>query len=423
VTAERRRLHALLILAVALKLLFHAVYLPVWEGPDEPFHLGRILPGQSRAAGSRDVMLQETISRSVAANPCADDLRRVFDCQAFSGTGAFNALRPASPQEPLPREVVNYESHQPPTFYAFAGVLTRALAIDDPVNALLLVRLLSVALVLAGLILVARANPGAPTLLSLLLLFPGAAESLARAANDSMVFVMSAILAFALSRRNAWLIVCAIAIAPTVKLTAAPFIAAALIRLWMDGDRRLAVTSLLASLLVVPVQALRGWAWGGTVELNQARIAFDEPFVESAIGMARSLYTIAKTTLWLGNWSFFRAPAALLVVTAIACVALVLVCRPGGSRTSRAAFGGGLATLLAGVIAFAVAHRSLFGQWGGVGGWYMWGVMPWLAVGLRENLDVIDEKTERLALQGGIVLAVVYNALWLRAAVAAYGSW
>jgi hypothetical protein len=423
VTTAGRRLNALLVVAAAFKLLIHAVYLPAWEGPDEPFHLGRILPGQSQTADSRDVMLQESISRSVAANPCADDLRRVFDCQAFSGTGAFNLLGPARPREPFPREVVNYESHQPPTFYAVASVLVRALAIDDPVNALLLVRLFSVAIVLAGLVLVARADPGASTLLSLLLLLPGAAESLARASNDSMVFVMSAILAFALSRRNSWLIVGAIAIAPTVKLTAAPFIAAALIRLWMDGERRLAVMSLLASLLVVPVQALRGWAWGGTVELNQARIAFDEPLAESAIGIARSLYTIAKTTLWLGNWSFFRAPATLLIVTAIACAALALVCRPGGSKTSRLAFGAGLATLLAGVVAFAVAHRSLFGQWGGVGGWYLWGVMPWLAIGLRENLNFVDERVARLALHGGIALAVVYNVFWFHAAVARYGFW
>lgn len=422
-TAAPSRLRAALIAVVAFKLLFHAAYLPVWEGPDEPFHLGRILPGQPPEGKSREALLQNEIASSVAANPCADDLRRVFDCQAFSRTGAFNALRPAEPREPFPKEVVNYESHQPPTFYAIAGALVRVSPAAGPANALLLVRVFSVALVIAGLILVTRTHPAASTVLSLLLLFPGAAESLARAANDSMVFLTSAIVAAALKRRSAWLIVGAIAIAPTVKLTAIPFIAAALIQLWMDRNRRLAVTSLVAGLLIVPVQALRGWAWGGTVELNQSRIAFDESLLVSAVGLARSIYTIAKTTLWLGNWSFFRAPLGLLIATAVACVALALVCRLRGSSVGRASLIGGLATLLGGVLAFAVAHRSLFGQWGGVGGWYLWGIAPWLSIALSENLIVADDRMKRIALLGVAALIVVYNALWLRAAVAIYGPW
>ncbi len=418
--SKDRRLEVILLLVVTLKLLFHAVYLPVFEGPDEPFHLGRVLPLDHSQSDTGELYLQASIADSVAAHPCADDLRRVFGCKAFEGSGAFNILGPHAPPSIEGPRVGNYEAHQPPTFYLLASLVVRLTSTTMPIAALLLVRIVAVCFVVFGLYLVARVSSPASVLLALLLLLPGAGESLARVSNDPLVLLASATLLFALSRHLPQLSIPTIAIAPTIKLTALPFVVAALIQLWGNRQRKLAVAGAIASLLVVPLQAIRGWSWGGTVEMNQTRFGFEEPIIQSVIGLGRSIYTIAKTTIWLGNWSFFRAPVGLLVAILALVVITLAFCRRRGTTTSLSSFLGGLLVLGAGVVAFSVAHRSLFGQWGGVGGWYVWGLMPWLAVGLTENL-ALAESARRYVLAATVLLVTVSNGLWLRSAAAIYG--
>jgi hypothetical protein len=156
--SDRRGSRALLALAVLAigRLAFHAVFLPAYEGPDEPHHLGRIAafadhPFRRALAG---VPLDGSITRAVESRPCGPTVRRVVRCPPFgSSSAAFNLLRPLAKQ-PDSRGLPNPENHQPPLFYVIAGLALRAASRLDPSGwlaapdvRLLMARMFSVAFV------------------------------------------------------------------------------------------------------------------------------------------------------------------------------------------------------------------------------------------------------------------------------------
>ncbi len=65
----------------------------------------------------------------------------------------------------------------------------------------------------------------------------------------------------------------------------------------------------------------------------------------------------------------------------------------------------------------AVLNRKLFGQWGGLGGWYAWGWAPWLAVSFGPS---VADRLPRFQLALGLFVLLA-NVLWFRSAVALYG--
>jgi hypothetical protein len=69
-------LRAALLLLFA-RLLLHAAAIPVFEGPDEPFHLGRavIVARGSVFDAAKAAPLSPELQRAIARNPCAPDLR------------------------------------------------------------------------------------------------------------------------------------------------------------------------------------------------------------------------------------------------------------------------------------------------------------------------------------------------------------
>jgi hypothetical protein len=69
-------------------------------------------------------------------------------------------------------------------------------------------------------------------------------------------------------------------------------------------------------------------------------------------------------------------------------------------------------------VTFAVLHRRLFGQWGGLGGYYAWGWAPWIFVAARPALARLD--TRFLALLAGFVFLVSF--FWFVEAIRLYGS-
>src|SRR6266545_4970509 len=80
-THGREWLPPLLFCLVFARLVFHAILVPVWEGPDEPFHLARIASYADQpfweavlAAGD----LPDPIAASIRAHPCGPDLQRAF---------------------------------------------------------------------------------------------------------------------------------------------------------------------------------------------------------------------------------------------------------------------------------------------------------------------------------------------------------
>jgi hypothetical protein len=424
-----KRLLAALAVGVVARMAFHALFLPAFEGPDEPHHLARAVafargPLREAFLGSG---VDAAIIASVKAYPCAPALSRAYGCPAFgSKPAAFNLLRPAPPPQPT-GGTSNPESNQPPLYYFLSGLLLR-LALPDasPSAALLAMRMLSVALVALAVfgplrLLAAHRPPTVAFAALVALLLPGASEALARCSNDAAVFLWSALVLCALERKTgAGRMTLLLAAGPLLKLTAIPIVVFAVVALFGEGRRRTAVAGALCSLSVFPVQLLRGWRWGGTVELNKPTPPIGEPFLVAAAGFIRSCYAFVKTTFWISGWSLLRPPRILTVFYVTLLVLTVLRWRPNPRPRRWAAHAAAFGSACAGFSAFAVANRRFYGGWGGVAGWYLWGWSPWIAVAATD-LGTITPRSGRvlLWLEGLFVLAA--NVVWLRAHGSFYG--
>jgi hypothetical protein len=174
----------------------------------------------------------------------------------------------------------------------------------------------------------------------------------------------------------------------------------------------------LASLAVFPLQAARGWRFGGTYELNQRTLPIAEPVFVSAVGFARSVYTFLKTVPWLGEWSFFRAPKPLLLL-----FLGLTICAIGSARFHRSPRSPShliaAAFAFAGFTLFAIANRRYFGVWGGVGGWYAWTWAPWLREAATDHIEFRRITATRLLfLETATILA--FNVVFLHDAFRLY---
>jgi len=422
---------ALLAVLVVARFALHAVFLPVFEGPDEPFHLARAAAFADAPLGEAlsGRMLPPEIVEAVLANPCGPDLSRL-GCRPFDGSGAsFNVTRFAPRGRPAV-SVENYEAHHPPLSYLVAGALLRSLegvtGRMRPESRLLVLRLLSVLFTTVALFGPLRRLSGnwPPVLRAvglLALLTPGAAEALARCSNDALLFLWASSVAWALLERpHGAALPLLLSAGPLVKLTALPVVLFGAVVLWRSGRRTAASAGLLGALLVFPLQLLRGWTWGGILELSRPGSAFLEPVGTAVAGLGRSAYTFLKTTFWLGGWSFFRAPVPLVAAFALLVLgwAVCLRARPDARR--RLAHASALSVALAGYVAYAVGNRRLFGVWGGTGGWYFWGWTPWLALAC-EDLLVLRRDAVPLLLGATCVFVLLANVLWFHRALLLYG--
>ena len=379
---------------VALRFLGQALFVPSFEGPDELYHLARItaFAEQPFGAAFKGVATDGQIIAAVQARPCCTSLHQHFGCRLFGReTACFNLLRPLPPAAAAPL-VQNPENNQPPLYYALVGSALRLAApvLGDrtrwPEVRLLIARLVAVVLVVIGLwILLSLLFSGGEWMaaagLLVWMLMPGASESLARCSNDAAVFLWAAGAVTAVYRRAPSVAIAALAaVGPLLKLTAFPIVAFIVVALWVSKRRVAAAAAGVSSLLVFPIQALRGWYWGGTYEINTPGRAVDETGWQTLAGVGRSAYTFFKTAFWLGNWSFFRPPLVLLIAFLIALVLWVALARYRRGSTLRAAHLATAAACAFGALLFFVSHRRFWGDWGGVGGWYLWSWMPWLTV-------------------------------------------
>ena len=425
----RRSLAALAVLAVA-RLAFHAVFLPAFAGPDEPQHLARIRDFAARSLSEAFAgrFVDAPLLEEQGLYPCDASRNGAAGCPGFDrAAGAFDLLRP--PPAPAPprgaQPIPNVESNQPPLFYAAAGLVLRPFPLR-PAAQLLAARLLTVALVAAALFgplrrLSRRWPAGLAAAGLLALLLPGASEALARCSNDAAVFLWAALVLDRLDRRTSpWAMAVLLAAGPLLKLTAIPVVVFAVVVLARETGPAAAAASLAASLAVVPVQALRGWMWGGTLELNSAAAPMAEPFASAAVGLLRSAYAFVKTALWVGGQSLRRPPRWLVAAWFAALGATALCVRPRPTPRRALAHGAALAAALAGFVVFAVANRRLYGVWGGVAGWYLWTWSPWIGEAAAD-LTALPGRAARVLLGLEAALVVAANAAWLADAVRFYG--
>jgi hypothetical protein len=428
VTEDRAgRILPALAVAVVARMALHALFLPAYEGPDEPHHLARILAfangSLATAFAGREVSGE--VVASVRAFPCAPAQARTYGCPAFGGTpAAFDLLRVSPPVLPADG-TSNPESNQPPLFYFAAGMLLRPLH-PAPAAALLAGRLFAVALVALALFgplrTLARSRPSGLAVAGLLaLLLPGACEALARCSNDAAVFFWAAAVLAALeSKPGTARIALLLAAGPLLKLTAIPVVVFAAVALLVDGRRKAAVAGAACSLAVFPVQLLRGWRWGGTLELNRTTSAIGESFFAWVAGFLRSCAAFVKTTFWIGGWSFLRPPKILAVLYLVLIVWAILRWRPRPRPIRLAAHVSAIAVAAAGFCVFAIANRRLYGDWGGVAGWYLWDWSPWIAVA-ASDLGTIAPEAGRPLLWSEGLFVLAANVAWAAAHAGVYG--
>lgn len=422
---------ALALLAI-LRLALHAAAWPAWEGPDEPFHQARAEAWAARplGPGGAESVVPASFVAAVAAHPCGGDLSRAFGCPPFDGGGAlFSAFRPATPRAAAAGDYPNYETHQPPLWYLLSGWLLLPVVSGGapPEARLLVLRLASVLAVAVALLgpvrrVSERRGAGLLALVSVVLLLPAGAESFARASNDALAFLLVAAAVERLDRDAPGpLLPALLAAGPLVKLTVLPVAALAVVELARRRAWRAAALSAAASALVLPVQALRGWAWGGTYELNRTAGALGESLGASLLGFARSAFTFVKTSFWIGGWSFFRAPLALAAAFFALLLLAALLLRPASPARRLLPHLAAFAVAAAGFALLAVGNRRLFGTWGGLGGWYAWNWLPWLAVAADDLLERRSDGALRVLLAALAAFLVAANAAFGVAAARLYG--
>jgi hypothetical protein len=295
-----------------------------------------------------------------------------------------------------------------------------------PEPRLLFVRLLCVLLFAIGVFILLnlkalRASPLFASCVLIILALPGASESLARCSNDASVLAWSAVLLYAAERRaGPWFITLLAITGPLLKLTAIPVVVVVVIGLWSDGRRRTAIMAGICSLLVFPLQLVRGWKWGGTYELNRPGRPWEESLSATVVGFVRSAYTFVKTTFWLGEGTFFHAPTVLVIAYGILLGAAAFACRRRRIPRWLFAHVAGLGVAACGFTLFAIANRRFFGGWGGVGGWYVWGWYPWLVVAAYDTL-LVRRPWSRILVTATILFTAATNIVFYTIAYRLYG--
>ena len=415
--------------AVVLRMAFHAVYLPAFEGPDEPQHLARVLDFERRPLGEalEGRWVDADVVAAVVSYPCP---RTENGCPPHRGSSAFNLLREApAPTTRFVQRIPNEEAKQAPLFYAGVGLALRwvgAPASQSPASTLLGVRLFNVLLIAFALFgplrQLFRDHPGAARAGLIALLTPGACEAFARCSNDAAVFLWASLVVAALHRpTGAAAVAVLMAFGPLLKLTALANCAYAVGVLLTEKRLRAALAASLASLAVLPLRGLRGWG----LMLSLGREASSVPAVPDSLpqwllGVARSAYGVVKQPFWAGGWHNFRVPSLLVAFYAALVAVTLLTARVVRLRRLLPLVAGGCVAL-AGAVAYGVSIRRSAGVWGGLAGWYVWEWAPWMVDGASDMLAV-DRRFVRplLLAECGFVLAS--NVWWFAAAGAVYGG-
>jgi hypothetical protein len=420
----------LLAALVTARLAFQVFFVPPFEGPDEPFHLSRAAafadaPWRRAAAG---LPLDRTVEAAVRRSPCGPDLRRAFGCPPFGSRRSFASYwRAGPPGDETPQSAFpNHENNQPPLYYAAAGALFSVLGslASGPLPRLLALRLFSLGCALAAVFgplraLSARRPPGWRIAGLSLLLLPGASEALVRASNDAPLFLWASLVVLLVDRERFGALALLLPLGPLVKMNALPIAAFALVVL--ARRRGIAPALAAAAAALAPAVLLGGWRWAGSIVMTRDAGAPPGTLPELAVGLGRSAYTVAKTFVWLGGWSFTRMPVALVVAGAalLAAFAVARDLRLRRPPRRAAAHAAGLAVAAAGTLAFVLAIRRAFGAWGGVGGWYVWPWVPWLALAGEDVAVLRRPLPVWLAAAIALWLAAV-NAAWLARSLALY---
>jgi hypothetical protein len=422
-----RRLTGILAAAVVLRMAFHALYLPAYEGPDEPQHLARVLAFARKPIG--EVMagrwVDADVVGSVLSYPCPHP---EYGCRPYPGSrAAFNLLRaaPARPERPVD-PILNQEVKQPPLFYAAVGLGLRAIgAGENPAATLLAVRLFNVMLVALALFgplrTLFQGSPGVARAGLVALLAPGACEAFARCSNDAAIFFWASFVLVALDRRLPGAAMSVLlTLGPLLKLTALPVSAYAVGVLLFQKRTRAALAGAIASVASLPLRGIHAWGLAVGPEILAGRSGISDSAGEWIRGIARSAYGVVRAPFWAGGWHNFRAPSVLVALYASLLGGTMLAARRLRSRRLLP-LAAGVLVAIAGTIAYGVSIRRSHGVWGGLAAWYAWEWAPWLAAAAKD-LAVIDRRFARVLFAAECLFVLAANAWWFAVAGAVYAG-
>lgn len=423
----------LLTLCVFLLGLAHIAVLPPFEGFDETAHYSSIteiadtgtIPILGRARMSREVE-DYPGPRPYAPVPPFDDNGALTYRAFFAGSAPRIADAPSPPFQA--GSLPNWQGQHPPLYYLAMAPISKVMA-DHPLKRRLLVlRVASLLLAVAALVVAGLANrrlvPMAGSLtLAWPLVMPNWFPEMARLGNDSLIALLVAIAWLAIvsistgdDRRRWWLLAGgALGLAAMTKAFALPIGAGSLALLaffaWRHRVWRwFAVTLVVVLVLATPwygglmvlgapmVNDFSGLAAEGGVLQGLARNGSLSGFLHSVLAMIRSF-------LWAGTWSMNRPPLPFYGPMVIAW--LVVLAGWAGVLRHRPLLAALPLVILGPMVASLAGHSVAvlaLGLSGQTGGWYLHILAPQLALIAALSLPWLGRSRWRQGLAGALAL-------------------
>jgi hypothetical protein len=392
-----------LLAAYLLLGLSQIAILPPFEGFDENAHLSVIeqIAYTGAIPRSTDTLSSETTTYPTIA-PAPPSLSPRFSYGTFAtAPPAAKARANQAIHSPAPpyrtSNVPNWETQQPPLYYALLAPLSRVLGPRGLAIRLLTLRAASFLLAWLALALTtATTLPGIPRLAVLLwpLLLPMWLSDTARLGNDSLAMLIAATTAIAFrcaikpapAARAAAALGVTLALGLLAKATFIPLTIASLVLLARrTGGRHAAIAALTTATLALPWYAYHALSTGFIIPANDAMRLAQGPGLwpgltahATAPSLLRMLANLALSFVWQGTWSYVWPP--------IWCTAPVLACLAALAwqlrRLRRPSPPEALAILTLSLFVAALLAQSLILiASGGVGAptWYLHAFLPVLA--------------------------------------------
>jgi len=354
--------------------------------------------------------------------------------------------RPHARPSFVPSDKINWEAQHPPLYYAMLAPVLRLVESAPLVSQILVLRLVSYLLAIAGVFFGLEAirsagkfvRPAAETGFAVYpIMLPMFFPEFARMGNDSLCLLLAGLTAlfltkeFANERSIAWPIALGVNLALGL-LTKAFFIPITfaigvflLIRLWQlrDGNGRLRLRN---GLVTAAIAILIGGGWylrdylsygdfSGSADairiVAEGGIWANLKQHHSLFAFAHAISVMIVTWIWAGTWSFVRM-STLLYVPLLALVAVTICGFAVRLRSTPLSNPEWLSVLLfvclfGGLLVHVLDMVEL--GWGGTGGWYLHLLMPWVAPALGLGVEALVQRAWSRAV---FVVFLCYAALF-----------
>jgi hypothetical protein len=456
---------SLYLLSLLLIGVGYIAIMPPFEGFDEPAHYASL----RQIADTLTIPLfgKSYLPKDVAdySGPMAySSLHPPFDsgltyAKFFADPAAVaRFLRDYRQPQPRPSFIAsgapNWEAQHPPLYYVMLAPVLRLAETAPFVSQILVLRIVSYALALAGVFFGLKAipnaipNSGAITgpaaaatgFLLYPVMLPMFFPEFARIGNDSLCLLLAGLAAFVLTKMfaNERKLVWPLALGACLGLgllTKAFFLPITfaigvflLVQCWRSGDGTVRRLRLRNGAVILVIAVLIGGGWYVYDALfNGVVIGGDDSVVRhsgfwtgvahnlSIVDLARGATVTFVTWIWAGTWSLVRMPLSLYVPLALL---MALMIGAAAVQLRRAPLGDPLwltvllfAVFAAGLLYHVVLVAANGGE-GGTAGWYFHILMPWTAPALGLGIAALTDRAwTRWLLAGLLGYAVLFQAM------------